>query len=228
MSTPSSRIWPSSGRSNPAISRSVVVLPQPEGPSSEKNSPEGIDRLIPATAVTSANRFTRSTRTTSPPARIAGPDGSAVGRGSAPWSRESAPSGSEPLAVGPGRLAVEQLHDLAEVLVGLGVVDHREVGVLVVVHHGHDDVVALVGLEEVAAAVAVRGRTGRGRAHQRDELVAHAGLRCHPSQRPVHGSLLGPRWNAEHTPSASRDGRLAACRETAKTFANDDVRLLVL
>ena len=35
------------GRSNPAIIRSVVVLPQPDGPSSEKNSPGGICRLIP-------------------------------------------------------------------------------------------------------------------------------------------------------------------------------------
>ena len=32
-------IRPVSGRSNPAIIRSVVVLPQPDGPSSEKNSP---------------------------------------------------------------------------------------------------------------------------------------------------------------------------------------------
>ena len=39
MSTPSSRIWPEVGSSNPAIIRSVVVLPQPDGPSSEKNSP---------------------------------------------------------------------------------------------------------------------------------------------------------------------------------------------
>ena len=61
MSTPSSRIWPSVGRSNPAIIRSVVVLPQPEGPSSEKNSPGGMSRLMPATAVKSPNRFTRST-----------------------------------------------------------------------------------------------------------------------------------------------------------------------
>ena len=30
---------PSSGRSKPAISRSVVVLPEPDGPSSVKNSP---------------------------------------------------------------------------------------------------------------------------------------------------------------------------------------------
>ena len=38
-SSPSSRIAPSFGCSKPAISRSVVVLPQPDGPSIEKNSP---------------------------------------------------------------------------------------------------------------------------------------------------------------------------------------------
>ena len=40
-STPSSRIRPAVGCSKPATSRSVVVLPQPEGPSREKNSPLG-------------------------------------------------------------------------------------------------------------------------------------------------------------------------------------------
>src|SRR5689334_12909474 len=38
-STPSSRIRPEVGCSKPAISRRVVVLPQPDGPSREKNSP---------------------------------------------------------------------------------------------------------------------------------------------------------------------------------------------
>ena len=38
-SRPSSSTSPSSGRSKPAISRSVVVLPEPDGPSSVKNSP---------------------------------------------------------------------------------------------------------------------------------------------------------------------------------------------
>jgi hypothetical protein len=39
MSRPSTRIVPSSGASNPATIRSTVVLPQPEGPRSETNSP---------------------------------------------------------------------------------------------------------------------------------------------------------------------------------------------
>ena len=61
---------PTDARS-PAIIRSEVVFPQPDGPSSEKNSPEGMSRLIPATAVKSPKRFTRSTSRTSPPAIVA-------------------------------------------------------------------------------------------------------------------------------------------------------------
>src|SRR6516164_6168678 len=67
MSTPSSRIWPWVGCSKPAIMRSVVVLPQPEEPSSEKNSPAGMWRLIPSTAFTAPKRLTRLTSWTSPP-----------------------------------------------------------------------------------------------------------------------------------------------------------------
>ena len=39
MSRPRSRIRPPVGSSKPPIIRRVVVLPQPDGPSSEKNSP---------------------------------------------------------------------------------------------------------------------------------------------------------------------------------------------
>ena len=41
------------GSSKPAIIRSVVVLPEPDGPSIVKNSPWAISRSIPATATTS-------------------------------------------------------------------------------------------------------------------------------------------------------------------------------
>src|SRR5579864_66571 len=41
---------PAVGSSNPAMSRSVVVLPHPEGPSSEKNSPPETDRSMLSTA----------------------------------------------------------------------------------------------------------------------------------------------------------------------------------
>ena len=96
MSTSSRRIWPSVGRSKPAIMRRVVVLPQPDGPRSEKNSPDGMSRLIPATAVNSPKRFTRSTSWTSPPA---------IARGAYLW----VPPASQPDAAekgkgeGPGR-----------------------------------------------------------------------------------------------------------------------------
>src|ERR1700733_2362436 len=41
---------PAVGSSNPATSRRVVVLPQPDGPSSEKNSPAATDRSMLSTA----------------------------------------------------------------------------------------------------------------------------------------------------------------------------------
>src|SRR5262245_55035866 len=62
-SWPCSRIRPSSGVSNPAIIRSVVVLPQPLGPSIEKNSPARTANETPRTAATSANRFVTPSRT---------------------------------------------------------------------------------------------------------------------------------------------------------------------
>ena len=43
-------------------SASVVVLPQPDGPSSEKNSPEWTSSETPSTARTVPNRFSRSMR----------------------------------------------------------------------------------------------------------------------------------------------------------------------
>src|SRR3954453_7380135 len=44
MSRPSSRTRPASGRSKPAIARSAVVLPQPEGPSGAISQPRGAGR----------------------------------------------------------------------------------------------------------------------------------------------------------------------------------------
>src|SRR5438105_8894326 len=56
-SWPSRTIRPSSGVSKPAIIRSVVVLPQPLGPSSEKNSPSSIARLTSRTAAAFPKRL---------------------------------------------------------------------------------------------------------------------------------------------------------------------------
>src|SRR5437868_5425872 len=49
-SFPFSTMRPASGSSNPAIIRSVVVLPHPLGPSSEKNSPSAISSVTSSTA----------------------------------------------------------------------------------------------------------------------------------------------------------------------------------
>src|SRR5712675_2763244 len=50
-SAPSIRIEPESGASRPAISRRVVVLPAPVGPSRTKNSPSPTSRLRSSSAV---------------------------------------------------------------------------------------------------------------------------------------------------------------------------------
>src|SRR2546421_2220177 len=50
---PASSTWPASGRSKPAMTRSVVVFPDPDGPSMVKNSPAAMSRSTPSTATTS-------------------------------------------------------------------------------------------------------------------------------------------------------------------------------
>ncbi len=56
-SAPWSTTLPVSGTSKPAIIRSVVVLPQPLGPSSEKNSPSPISSVMSSTAAASPKRL---------------------------------------------------------------------------------------------------------------------------------------------------------------------------
>src|SRR5690349_10655863 len=69
-SWPCSRITPWVGSSKPAIIRIVVVLPQPDGPSREKNSPSRMSRSMPATAVITSPRAWNSL--TTPDSSIAG------------------------------------------------------------------------------------------------------------------------------------------------------------
>src|SRR5205085_10605153 len=54
-SSPPNRIRPEVGSSRPAIIRSVVVLPQPEGPSRQKKSPSGMVKVDSRTAANSPN-----------------------------------------------------------------------------------------------------------------------------------------------------------------------------
>ncbi|CAG9206217.1 hypothetical protein PSAB6_250118 [Paraburkholderia sabiae] len=60
MSRPLSVMRPRVVSMKPAIICSVVVLPQPDGPSSETNSPFSTDRLMPVTACRSPNVFDTS------------------------------------------------------------------------------------------------------------------------------------------------------------------------
>src|SRR5215472_12822641 len=62
---PPIRISPSSGCSKPAINRSEVVLPQPEGPRSDRNSPVRTFRVTALTAVSEPNRLVTARNSTS-------------------------------------------------------------------------------------------------------------------------------------------------------------------
>ena len=64
-SRPPIRSSPSSGCSKPAIMRSEVVLPQPDGPSSDRNSPLWTRRLSAFTATSDPNRFVIARNSTS-------------------------------------------------------------------------------------------------------------------------------------------------------------------
>ena len=57
MSSPLTWIVPLVGCSKPAIIRSVVVLPHPDGPRNDTNSPFSTARLKSWTATVSPNRF---------------------------------------------------------------------------------------------------------------------------------------------------------------------------
>jgi len=52
-SAPASSTCPSSGCSKPAITRKVVVFPEPDGPSIVKNSPSAMSRSSRSIATTS-------------------------------------------------------------------------------------------------------------------------------------------------------------------------------
>src|SRR5437588_10526304 len=58
---------PASGSSKPATIRSVVVLPQPLGPSREKNSPGSISTEMSSTATVWSNRLVSESSLTCPP-----------------------------------------------------------------------------------------------------------------------------------------------------------------
>src|SRR3954467_1415672 len=88
LSWPSISIRPQPGASNPASMRSSVVFPQPDGPSSAKNSPRRMSSETPSTAWTSPYRLVTSTMRT----RGAGSGGRATRTRSRPPSTAPTPA----------------------------------------------------------------------------------------------------------------------------------------
>ena len=66
---PPIRMSPSSTASKPPIARRVVVLPHPDGPRSEKNSPARTVNDTASTATTAPKRFVIARTSTSAPRR---------------------------------------------------------------------------------------------------------------------------------------------------------------
>src|SRR6185369_6279863 len=105
-SRPPIRICPSLAISSPAISRKVVVLPQPDGPSSVTSVAGWIVNETALTAVTSPYRLVTARNSTD-----AGPDFMASFRQAADFLF---PTFDQPLALGRcavfGEIVVDQLH----------------------------------------------------------------------------------------------------------------------
>ncbi len=89
-SLPCSHTVPVVGSSKPAIIRIVVVLPQPDGPSKEKNSPSTIRRSIVRTAATTSLPEWNSLAT--PASSMAG----SVMSSAVPTARRARPPGRRP------------------------------------------------------------------------------------------------------------------------------------
>src|SRR5918998_4013334 len=99
----------------PAIVRSNVVLPQPEGPSSAKNSPVSTRSDTSSTAVTDPNRLVTRPSSSIEPRRAEPADGV---RGSS-LDRRDLPLEARVPGVAPlGDLAVIERDELGEVLPG--------------------------------------------------------------------------------------------------------------
>src|ERR1041384_1776876 len=152
-SSPWSRMRPSSGTSKPAIIRSVVVLPQPLGPSSEKNSPSRIARLTSLTAAALPKRLL--TPSSSIATRSSGMPGESIPLEIRTYVRFHLRGAARARLARPARGHAR----------GARAVDGGRGGALAVRHLLH-----LTG----ACLLAARGRDGRGqpaRLHRRDGLA---------------------------------------------------------
>src|SRR6267143_418553 len=212
---PSSSMVPSLGSRKPAIMRSVVVLPQPDGPSSETNSPRVSASVARSTAVKAPKRQVTSRRTSLLTCHRGGPRhgpphpstlvAPRMNRG-APRSRVRSPMASDGLRVhGRARPAQHEVaadHPEADHHQGHGDDDEDEpdggedleVALVALVEQQHREHLGAGGVEEDRGGQLARG----GNEHQ-DEGAGQAALqqRHHlpaQSERPAaaedaHGVL---------------------------------------
>src|SRR6187399_3141779 len=89
MSAPSTRICPPSTSAKPAIIIKVVVLPEPEGPSREKNSPGAMVALTPLTTVSLPYRLVTCCSSIAPRPGASGLIAPLTGRRNPPALRRS-------------------------------------------------------------------------------------------------------------------------------------------
>src|SRR6218665_3311128 len=113
-SLPSSKMRPRSTGVKPAIICKVVVLPQPEGPSSETNSPRSTARSSPAMTVTSPKDLPKPSRTRCDMDAIGNRvEGGQGGQGCIRAARSAldlaVPAPRPFLTLGVGRIPVERL-----------------------------------------------------------------------------------------------------------------------
>src|SRR4051794_17125534 len=163
MSWPSISIRPEPGASKPASMRSSVVFPQPDGPSSAKNSPRRMSSETPSTAWTSPYRLVTSMMRT----MGAGPGGRGRRTRSRPPSTVSTPATLPPLAARGHGLPDARDDPLRALVVGLLSVEAlhqvvRRIGVRV--------------LEEVLLHERLRGRDRVRVGHEVGRLRDHLRL----------------------------------------------------
>src|SRR4029453_9448123 len=113
MSSPASLPWPASGSPSPATMRSTVLLPQPDGPRRERNSPGAASRDTSSTATTAPNALRSRETLSAGAAPLTAGDALPARRGS---TRDLAPPALRPLGELPRHeVGVGEVHALDDV-----------------------------------------------------------------------------------------------------------------
>src|SRR4030095_15166082 len=116
MSSPASTICPASGSTSPATMRSTVLLPQPDGPRRDRNSPGTASSETSATATTAPNDLRSPETRSAGAAPLTAGDTSPARRGS---TSDLAPPPLRPLReLLRHEVGVGEVHALHEVAVG--------------------------------------------------------------------------------------------------------------